>query len=476
MRKTHLKSGLSAAALALGALATPALAEAPILVTTPADTGAGSLRAALAAAAEREGGAQIAIVTAEDIEIAETLDYAGTGPLTILGNGQTVSTAANTTLLAASAGADLTVTDLTFRGPGGFDIEARGDLDGATAGKGIFVDVRDDQQGTVRLTLDNVTVAGVANHGVHVSDCSLADACGGGGGGAGEGSPASIAVHLNAVTIDDVGNGKFDADGLRVDERAGGDIRLVALDSTFTRVGADGVELDEGQAGHVIATVRGARFVDNGAYCHPDLLAAFMPEAPEGEFEPGARAEADIPGDVTGTPDDRCFEREVDLYDDGSVEAYEIGIDVDDGIDFDEAGAGDLRSLMIDSEIRGNFDEGVDYDEEGAGHILASYLRATASGNADDAFKHSEADAGGVVGEMTASIATANGGKGAVFEEEDGGDVTVTVTGTITGNNDDGDDTGLELVQEDAGAGTATVTGSTLADGIDAEGVTVTQD
>jgi hypothetical protein len=50
------------------------------------------------------------------------------------------------------------------------------------------------------------------------------------------------------------------------------------------------------------------------------------------------------------------------------------------------------------------------------------------------------------------------------------------VTGAITGNNDDGDDTGLELVQEDDGAGTATVTGSTLADGIDAEGVTVTQD
>ena len=71
----------------------------------------------------------------------------------------------------------------------------------AKAGKGIFVDVRDDQTGTININLKNVRVEGVANHGIHISDCNLADKCGSGSGGAGEGSSASINVVLDNVTI-----------------------------------------------------------------------------------------------------------------------------------------------------------------------------------------------------------------------------------------------------------------------------------
>ena len=61
------------------------------------------------------------------------------------------------------------VSKLDFAGPGGFSIRERGDLSG-TGGKGIFVDVRGDQTGTVNLALNSVSVSGFAYHGIHVSD------------------------------------------------------------------------------------------------------------------------------------------------------------------------------------------------------------------------------------------------------------------------------------------------------------------
>lgn len=47
-------------------------------------------------------------------------------------------------------------------------------------GKGIFVDVPDDREEIVRLSLTNVAVTGVGDHGIHVRDCDLEN-CGAGG-------------------------------------------------------------------------------------------------------------------------------------------------------------------------------------------------------------------------------------------------------------------------------------------------------
>ena len=459
----HFACGVAIAAL----MTAPALAET-VTVTSAADAGAGSLRAALEAAAGAEAPVQI-LLASGDIALESGLVYAGRAPLTLIGRGQVLSGAANETLLTVAQGADLTVSDLTFAGPGGFSIEARGDLDGP-AGKGLFVDLRDDQEGVMRLVLDGVTVRDVAGHGIHVSDCSLADDCGGGGGGAGEGSAAGISVVLTGVTVERVGQGRFDADGLRVDERGAGDIEAVLIGSTFTGVGADGVELDEGQEGSVRVTAIDTSFTANGDYCHPDLLGAFLPEADEGEFEEGAMAEADIPGPVTGSPDDACFEREVDTYDDGSVEAYEFAIDTDDGFDVDEAGPGSVIAVLSGIRISDNFDEGLDYDEEDEGDIVLTLSGLTGEGNSDDAVKMSEEGAGDVRALVDGSEARDNGGKGMVFEEADGGDLDVSLAETRTSGNDGGE-TGLEAVQEDDGAGRLQVTGGEIADGVETEGV-----
>ena len=460
---------VSKLALATVLLTTPAFAAGQHLVTSNADSGVGSLRAALTAASAGSGPQTIAITASDAIQLAHGLVYEGTEPLTIVGTGQSIVLSADETILTVSNGADLTMSGLSLSGPGGFDINNRS-ARGMGAGKGIFVDLRDDQTGMVRLVLNDVSVRDVAGHGIHLSDCSLADDCGGGSGGAGEGSEASISVVATGVTVERVGYGRFDADGLRVDERSGGDIFFVSTASSFNGVGADGVELDEGQAGDVVVHVTGGTFNENGGYCDPAILGAFMPTEPEGEFEQGAVMEDAVPAAITGSPDDGCFEREVDLYDDGSVEEYEFAIDTDDGFDVDEAGPGSIRAIVIGAAILNNLDEGLDYDEEDAGGIELTLIGTMASGNVDDAYKNSEEGAGDVTGIMIGVTATDNGGVGAVFEEEDGGDVFVSVSGGATSGNDGGD-LGLEVVQDDEGMGKLTLMSATITDGIEAVGV-----
>jgi len=446
--------------------ATAPLAQADGHIFTA--TNEAELREALENAAAAD--APVIVVAGSNIDAAAGFTFAGTGSLTLIGNGQTIATSADEDVFAANEGANLTISNLTFEGPSGFNIQNRGDADG-TAGKGIFVDVRDDQTGDVIVDLFNVTVRGVANHGIHISDCTLADECGSGGGGAGEGSDASVHVILNNVTIDDAGNGKFDADGLRVDERGAGSIRVDITGSTFQFVGADGVELDEGQAGDVISNVTDSTFANNGNYCDPAIMEAFLPDPDEGEFDEGEFAEADVPPAVEGSPDDLCIEREVNLYDDGSVEEFAFGLDLDDGYDIDEAGEGSIISVMFGSSIVDNLDEGIDFDEEDGGNIDVVFIATDASGNTDDGYKFSEEGDGDTIAVVTASSALNNGGKGFVFEEANEGDLEASLIASETKNNDDGDDTGVEACQEGDGDGALMLIASDIEDGVDLDGV-----
>ncbi len=458
--------------LAMAGLSTAAYAQ-QFIVTSAANRGDGTLRHALSLATAGEVD-RIVVATEGDIQIRNGLSYGGSQALSIVGTGQTVLGANDATLLTSLGGGDLSIMGLSFQGPGGFSINERSDIDGVS-GKGIFVDVPDGATGTISLYLTNVAVSQVGNHGIHVSDCTLADACGGGQDGSGDGSDASIALLLQNVTIDDAGNGKFDADGLRIDERGPGSVHLSVDGSLFTNVGADGVEVDEGQAGSVFATVTNTTFTANGNYCDPSILDAFMPDADEGEFSDGEASLDDIPSAERGSPDDGCFELEYDLYDSGSVEAFEIGIDLDDGIDFDESGSGSIFASMVDVAITDNLDEGLDFDEADEGNIIINIIDSVATGNRDDGFKVSEEDDGGIVTIVSNSTAMENGGKGFVFEAEDDSALFADFNGVSTLNNDDGDDTGLELVNEGENSGFANVSNSSIADGIDADGVAVTQ-
>jgi len=386
-------------------------------VTNGNNDGPGSLRAAL-----QSGASTLRIQrSVKAIIITETLQYNGSRSLRLIGGGQIIDGSQldqNTDIFAVTSGADVSISNLSFIGSAD---GVNPDPLSPNSGKGVFVNVPVTREGTVRVSLNNVSVSRVVNHGIHVSDCTLGDDCGSGAGGGGEGSSASIFVEANQVIINNVGFGKADADGIRVDERGDGDIHFVARNAIFINVGADGVELDEGNNGDVITDIRGSLFDNNGEYCN--LIPANV---------------------VAGSPCD----------DDGDP-------DVDDGLDIDEAGRGSLFASIRNTDVSNNFDEGLDFDEEGDGGIEVELSNIYAQGNADEGIKLSEEDAGGITAALRAvtTIANNDDGEGIEIEEADNGNVEVVVRrSTLIG----GEDEALKVEQNNEGIGTLRVRRSNI--------------
>jgi len=405
------------------ALSSTANASGYALVSNGNDSGAGSLRAALAQGATTIGISK----SVSTISITETLDFDSASQLRIIGTGQTIdasSIVGNGDILSINEGASLSISNLSFIGNAASVNE---DPTTPTGGKGIFVNVPVTQTETVKVYLDKVDVARVGNHGIHISDCTLQDECGGGSGGGGEGSIASVYVNLQDVSVNTVGFGQQDADGVRVDERGDGSIFFVANNSNFLNVGADGVELDEGNNGDVITDVNNSLFDSNGEYCN---LIPF----------------------IIGGPCD----------DDGDA-------DVDDGFDIDEAGAGKLYARVRNTKVINNFDEGLDFDEEDEGDIIIAVSDVLALGNADEGIKASEEDEGGVKAYLSNITVVDNNsdGEGIELEEESAGNVVVVVKDS---NAIGADDEALQVQQEDEGTGTLKIINSNFP-ALDLEGV-----
>lgn len=456
-------------ALALCLLAAPVSADT-FLVTNFNASGDGSLQAALDAAGATEEMSTIFITQAEGwIEAPNGLRYEGRGSLRIFGNDVTISTTRNETVLSVIGPEYLNLSHVQLLGGGGYSMEAR-DAD-APAGAGLFFDVADDTIGRALLELQAVTVRDVPGHGIHVSDCMPVETCDTGAGA----EDAGIEVRLSDIVITEVGQGSHDADGIRVDERGRGDITLMGQQVAVYGVGGDGIELDEDQDGDVVVDLIRAYFTENGSYCDPAVLEAFLPDTMEGEFDQGQMAVADLPQLGAGVPDPACIELDLDTYDDGSVEAFEYAIDVDDGLDLDEGGPGDIVASFTAGEMLGNFDEGYDFDEAGPGDIDVVFTGIIGNGNIDDAIKLSEEGPGNVYMTATAVETSSNGGVGIVAEEADAGDLIMVIVGGSTAGNDGGE-LGIEAVQEDAGVGNVYVIDTEIADGIETDGVTLDAD
>lgn len=211
------------ALLFLAAAAAPRATATAVKVTNGNDSGDGSLRAAL------EDPTTTLITFAKGVstvDIDSTLEYVGDGPLTIQGRKNLKIAASGSddfTLLEIrpppTDSIDVTIKQVSFQGIGGFSPTNQGDP--INPGKGIFVKVPLSATGVATVDLNDVKVSDVAYHGIHVSDCNIVP-CGNGSGGGGDGSDASVSVTLKDVTVLDVGNGVFDGDGVRVDERGAG--------------------------------------------------------------------------------------------------------------------------------------------------------------------------------------------------------------------------------------------------------------
>ncbi len=416
-----MQTKLSVAIAQFFLLPTIAIAAPDAVVMNGNSDGPGSLKAALASGANK--------IVIQDIvstiAVTETLEYTGATALSIIGSGQTLDAtgiAIDDDIIVVKNGADLTMSDLSLIGPGNYKGYFAEDKD--DGGKGIFVDVPETRTGVVSVKLTNVTVSGTGYHGIHISDCTLGDSCGGGSGGGGNGSPASIDVQLAGVAVDGVGFGSQDADGVRVDERAEGDIYFTVTNSTFINVGADGVELDEGNNGDVVLNIGNSSFNNNGDYCLFD----------------------------TNLLDTH------DCYDDGDP-------DVDDGFDIDEAGPGSITGKIHNLIVSNNYDEGLDFDEEDAGGIDLEIVAVSAFNNEDEGIKASEEDEGSINISLSAIDLQGNNGskEESEIEEEDEGTVAVKVNGSYIDE--------LKIEEDGTETGTVKVRGSTIVEPLDLDNI-----
>jgi hypothetical protein len=444
------------AVLAL-ALAAPAAAAADtVFVTNARNAGPGSFRQAIERAnADPEVTTVMFRGGVRSVFLQSAVEFSGGQDLTILGNGATLDAAA----LDGVTPAALTA----FRTTGGGDLAVSGLTIRNAPGEGLAVEVPPTLGGgTVRLWLFNVDVLGNKGHGVLVNDQedpTTAETP--------EGDPlppnpngSAASVEVTVLSSRFVGNGfsVSDRDGLRVNEGGAGTLTFTMRLSTADGNGADGVELDERGDGDVRVDVFGSRFSGNGPLDPADLDDGF----------------------------------DIDELNDGSILGQVVLTTVNDnfeeGLDFNENGAGDLRVNLLLVEANGNREEAIDYEEDddfaGGGDLVTTMagIRANANGadGGDGAIKIREKGAGALqaalhgietrdnlydgvnvredaTGSLAAAIArassTGNAGEGIVFDERGDGDLTATLSHSTALSNG-----GADVYAAEASTGTGLLT------------------
>ena len=363
------------------------------VVTTEADSGPGSFRAAVERANADSAVGSIAFSpTVDTVRLASPVTFTGRQDLSVLGNRAAVEPASggegDFDLFVVTGGGDLTLNAITFR----------------KGSDGVVVRLPADATGTVNVRLPEVSLTDNAEFGLHVDDLTNASA-------------ASINLSLFRTSILRNGTAALDKDGVRVDERGAGGINASVVASRLNGNGAEGIELDEGGDGGVTLSATASTFNDNGFFSEEDL---------------------------------------------------------DDGIDVDEADAGDVRVSLRAVQVNGNLDEGVDLNESGEGSLFLSATSLQANDNTDEGVALEETDAGDIVADLLSARIEGNGADGFQAEEGGAGNLLARVFASrITGN----DGFGIKAVQELPGRGLLLLLGVDLSgntDGaVDAENVRV---
>jgi hypothetical protein len=288
-------------------------------VTSSANDGEGTLRAALHAAAANPRVGRIRVQRGlASVRLASPLVYPGSHPLRIEGRGLVLDgTALTDTALAgsnavfvATGGADLVLQEVVVRG---------------AAGSGIIVAVPASRTGRVSLALEGVTVEDNGHHGVLVNDQAHYFAAPLGADSAG--SVASIVLRVTGSRFLRNGRGGLDYDGLRVNEGGPGSLEVVISTSHADQNGGDGIELDERGEGSAAVAIDRSTALANGFHSPADL-------------DDGIDVDEYGPGDLRV--------RLVDVT---------ASLNAQKGVDLTEAGDGALSDTRVRVTAEGNPDD-----------------------------------------------------------------------------------------------------------------------
>lgn len=314
------------------------------------------------------------IVFEKNVQISLTspVVYTGSQNLILLGNGAVIDGAG-----AGSFTLDDDLTAVTNDGTLIFNTAGNITINKLTidhsATRGIVVNIPGDAQGDdIQVSLYKVEILNSALYGLHIDDNANEFDEGV------EGSEIGIELNISYSSFVGNGTGAIDFDGVRVDERAEGDIHAVITHTHIDGNGGDGIELDEAGDGNVDATMRYVTLNDNGFFNESDLDDGFdIDEAGEGNI--------DVTLYKVEVKNNRDEGLDFDEEDDGNVGlkmrrviAMDNG---DEGIKVDEEGAGDIKAMMSNVKVMWGGDDGIQFTESGEGYIEARLNKVSAMDN-----------------------------------------------------------------------------------------------
>ena len=426
------------------------------------------------------------------IALGETVEFRGTQDLEIDASEAALDgelLGAGAPAFRASGGGNLTIRRLTVRN---------------APGEGIVVDVPATSVGIKRVTLSRVVASGNGGHGVLINDQMDQDDPTNS-----TGSEASLRVVVNGSQFLANGFGALDRDGLRVNEGGNGDLEATVNGSRADGNGADGIEFDERGAGDVRFEVTATHVTRNGSFDQTlaDLDDGFdVDEADAGSliarvvgssandnkeegFDFNENHAGDMRVELVSVEASRNLEEGIDLEEDddfqggGDLIVTAIGVRADGnvagdgGLKIRERGDGNVDARVRDTETSGNLTGGTNLREQGNGDLLARIERVTAVGNTLTGIALREDDDGTQTATVKGAVTERNGSHGIDFDENLTGDLAAIVEASrSTGNTG----AGVRADQQTLGVGTLLLTGVTLGtngagDVVTNAGVTVTQ-
>ncbi len=411
-----------------------------IYVTNWDDDGHGSFRWAIEQANADPTIAEIVFTkNVQPVNLESTVTFSGTQALTIDGQDAIIDgTDAGGSALVADGGASLKIKDLTVQN---------------APGEGIAVEIPLTATGTIKVTLERVTIMDNAGHGVLVNDQVDPETVDGVQPNA-AGSAASLEVEVIESHILGNGYSVSDRDGVRVNEGGAGSLSFVSRETTSEDNAADGIELDERGDGNVVIDVSDTHILRNGKFDPLDFDDGFDID----EYDAGSiigslvRSEAiDNYEEGLDFNENNAGDLRVDLSEVTANGNDEEGIDYEEDDDF--AGGGDLVTKMVDIIANGNRgDGGLKIREKGLGSLVANVSGVQASGNTVSGIAVREDDLGSLSSTIINAETRANAAHGIDFDENSDGDLTATVSNSVSSGN-----TLFGVRADEAGAGSGTL-------------------
>ena len=121
--------------------------------------------------------------------------------------------------------------------------------------------------------------------------------------------------------------------------------------------------------------------------------------------------------------------------------------DLEDGIDIDERGEGNVLVNFVNVGVQDCFDEGIDINEDDGGHIVARFICVDALGaKGGDGIRCRESGDGGVFVIARQTTVTDNDDEGMQLSEEGEGDLVALL---INVESSDNNDHGIQLEESE---------------------------